>query len=550
MERFDIYLRGFTGSEPAELGLQRAFGIDRKRAAELVRALPRVVKRDVPSDQAARYERALASLGADFELRRSPIRPQPMISVSGGGTAPSDDLELPGPGWSQPPPPQLQPQPQPQPVVAQPARSLGATWSESRPPPRGPESAEHAPWSAPVLSRAPAPETVAFAAGRDGASAHGRALMGTLREAQPPAAAARAAAPPLHVGAATLPESQPPPPYRPPAADAARFTAEPPPLMPLATDAPPLSLAPLAMAPAPSAAPHSAQAGLSAAWAPIPLDDLKPAPVGGPPAAWRAGALDVDLRSGYVLDAQDGFEQGRRASAPAGGPDPFDPPPSLAPVARKPQRAPDPGAFAVPWTGTSSAEVRESRAAPAARAQPPAAVGLVAGRELAHEAEPSPFLRWLIRAGMGLSLFVIVTTARHCRAIETGVDDALARWGQPVEGAPGAAAGARQTVPGAIGPPALAWLASDLHIVSNGDKDRIVGLAQRLEHAGAAGVYVGAISSTGMVQIAGELIVQLPADPDRRKAVLEVHDKFLAAAFSGLQVAGNAPQGDVLRITL
>jgi hypothetical protein len=235
---------------------------------------------------------------------------------------------------------------------------------------------------------------------------------------------------------------------------------------------------------------------------------------------------------------------------PDGGPDPFDPPPSLAPVARRPARTAGADAFAVAWTGSPSAEARESRAAPAARVQPPAAVGLIAGRELVRELEPSPFLRWLIRAGMGLSLFVIVTTVRHCRALETGVDDARARWGQPTEAAPGAPVGASETANAALGPPARAWFASDLHIVGNGDKDRVVGLAQRLEQAGAAGVYVGAITSMGMVQVAGELVVQLPVDSDKRKAVLEVYDKFLAADFAGLDVAGNTPQSGVLRITL
>jgi hypothetical protein len=295
--------------------------------------------------------------------------------------------------------------------------------------------------------------------------------------------------------------------------------------------------------PAAAAAP-----GLSSAWAPIPLEELKqPAPVGGPPAAWRAGALDVDIRSGYLLDTHGAFGRDVQGGAHA-GPDPFDPPPSLAPVARTPPRSREPSAFAVQWTGTPGAEARESRAPQTARPGPtPAvAVGLVAGRELTVRAEPPPFVRWMLRAGMGLSLFVIVTTARHCRALETGVDDALAGWGQRAEDT---GSGTGEAASGDA-PAALIWLASDLNTVSNGDEDRVRGLVQRLAQAGAVDVYIGKITQMGMAQIAHELVVDLPADPERRRAVIDVYDKYMSVTFGGIDVATAVPTGDKLRITL
>ena len=530
MERFDIYLRGFFGSEPAEDGLQRAFGLDRKRAFELVSSLPRVVKRDVPGEQAARYHEVLTALGADFELRRSPIRPHAVITVVGGSStrAASDDLDLPPPSWPLPLPTPPQPA-QPPPVVMYDSRALGATWSESRPPPR-PPAPPPGPSLGDTLSESRADPPVAL-----------RTFGDTLVEARPaPAAPAVPASMFSRALGATRPESQAPP--APPAAEVRAISVPPPP-------APPSSAPPPA---ASSPAPPAAVAQPSSAWAPIPPADLKAAPVrsGGPPAAWRAAAFDVDVSHGWRLDVQSAASpQDSGASLPVTVHDPFDPPPSLAPGARaaaKPRAPRAPSAFVVQSSGAPPA--RESReAVVAGRPGHASAVGLVAGRELARD-EPSPLLRWMIRVGLGLSLFVIVTTARHCHAIETGVDDALARWTGP-----GTSASEHASAPGvdtSLGPAALPWLEPDLHLVSNGDKDRVRGLAQRFTAAGALGVYVGTITKMGMTEVAGELIVQLPADPATRKAVLTVYDDFLASSFGGVAVAGAEPTGDLLRVTL
>jgi hypothetical protein len=556
VERFDIYLRGFFGSGSAELGLQRAFGIDAKRAAELVRSLPRVVKREVPGEQAARYEQALTALGADFELRRSPIRPQRMITVSGGAPA-IDELDLPGPAW---PPPAAQP-------VA--ALSVSDGWSVPA-----------NPWARPAVS-APPPAPPAMSAAMSTAieASDARSLGSTWTESTPQAPAladtlveARAAprARPIADSrplSATLPESRPPPP--PPAAEALPWAhprelaqlpalgsgptaAQPPPLIdavpssawasiPVAASAPLVEAAPShAWAPIPAGEPPP-QIAPSSAWAPIPAAELAAGAVAvGPPAAWQASALDVKLelrgQPGWLLENSNYDADGGTAAH-----DPFEPPPS------DPPRGSAPGAGQA--SGFALHSARPARAANPAQApaRPAPAVGLIAGRELDRD-EASPLLHWILRVGIGLSLFVIVTTARHCRSFETGVDDALARWNQ--RGAHHGARAAAGEASGAHGPSALAWLEPDLHLVSSGDKDRVRSLARRFEAAGAAGVFVGTISTMGMTKVAGELIVQLPADPAARKAVLDVYDQFLAASFGGVAVAGAEPQGDVLRITL
>ena len=337
--------------------------------------------------------------------------------------------------------------------------------------------------------------------------------------------------------------------------------------LPLLEDDVPQGAVPLALASQPAAAaaptapvaaaqpsrPAPAATGLSAAWAPIPPEELKAAPVGGPPAAWRAAALDLDLhRGGFLHDSQLGSSGGAQSSGSSNATlDPFDPPPSLAPVPRKPPRSREPSAFAVQWTGGPGAEARESRAPQTAQPgmKPAVAIGLVAGRELERNAgAPSPLLRWTLRAGMGLSLFVIATTVGHCRAIETGVDDALARWG-PRSGQ-GLAGDAASTYASKLEPSAITWLASDTNTVSNGDEDRVRGLVQRLDAAGAEDVYIGNITTVGMAQIANELVVDLPSDAKKRRAVLEVYDQFMSATFGGVKVAGAAPTDNKLRITL
>ncbi|MDH5671804.1 MAG: hypothetical protein OEZ06_06615 [Myxococcales bacterium] len=85
MQRYDIYIASFldSGSEPAHAVLARLFAIEAGLAQRIVASVPRVVKREVPGTELERYASALSQAGAQFELRPSPIRPQPTLSVAG-----------------------------------------------------------------------------------------------------------------------------------------------------------------------------------------------------------------------------------------------------------------------------------------------------------------------------------------------------------------------------------------------------------------------------------------------------------------------------------
>ena len=83
-DEYDIYVRGFAaGAEAPERALQRVFGLDPERAREFVLSLPRVVKRRLTAEQVVRYELALRHARADYELRKSPLRPAPTEVVVG-----------------------------------------------------------------------------------------------------------------------------------------------------------------------------------------------------------------------------------------------------------------------------------------------------------------------------------------------------------------------------------------------------------------------------------------------------------------------------------
>jgi hypothetical protein len=91
---------------------------------------------------------------------------------------------------------------------------------------------------------------------------------------------------------------------------------------------------------------------------------------------------------------------------------------------------------------------------------------------------------------------------------------------------------------------------SDLHQFTNGDKDRVSGLVDQFNRAGARSVRIGHITRSGMVQIGGELIVELPDDPAPRKAVLQVYQTFLQSTFGGLASEPHDPGGQLLRVAL
>jgi hypothetical protein len=176
---------------------------------------------------------------------------------------------------------------------------------------------------------------------------------------------------------------------------------------------------------------------------------------------------------------------------------------------------------------------------------------LVAGRELPTD-EPSRALRWAVRAVIGLSLFVIVTTVRHIRAFDSDVEKVLASWGErkpPPEPVAPAKPDDNDDAHPELGPPALAWMESDYHQFSNGDKDRVRALCDKFIAAGASELHVGTITTVGTTQIAGELIVQLPADEVAKKAALDVYQQYLQATFGGSAPPAVAPEGDLLHVT-
>jgi hypothetical protein len=100
------------------------------------------------------------------------------------------------------------------------------------------------------------------------------------------------------------------------------------------------------------------------------------------------------------------------------------------------------------------------------------------------------------------------------------------------------------------GPVAAQWSESDLHQFTNGDKDRVRQLVRRFEDAGAVGVYVGHITQSGVVQVGGELVVQLPDAADKRGAVLAEYQRFLQGTFGDFVAAPTDPGGEVLRVAL
>lgn len=692
VERFDIYLRGFSaGAEPAEEGLQRLFGIDKQRAIDLIKSLPRVVKREVPEEYALRYQHALAVLGADFELRRCPIRPQQMIAVVGarGGDEPlREEFEVtftlppPRPASSAayrinstvlgaPPapapipikpdsadgvprihgtvpgaaPPALAPVPAvpagphyPDTVVDPPRvfpsanTNTAATWSQSQHPPAAmaaapvPHVAAVAPAPAPAplavapvatasahaVVPAPQPQwqdfadTLAESRSAVRVSAHPRPTHATLPESTPPEiAAAVPAATPAH-GYAQIPAAAPVP-REASTAQQQRASFAPP--SPAVNLRPPSVAIPLDSAPP------------SNAWQPIPAAEPHNGSANTGPNAWDAG-IDPKGRPGWFMDNTGMFPsaasaqhepsvahqmggatpQLRNSLAPPRGPAPAvgmrGDERGSAPGAHVPgalhaghpmrtahgahapghpthgaghlqgavpagqpgqahgqhppgRRPPGPAGAAAPAVGMSA----QNGARPPEPGPAPPQLGLAAGRELPTD-EPSLVLRWAVRAVIGLSLFVIVTTVRHIRAFDEDVEKVLVSWGErkppPEPAAPAKADENENENDNAhpeLGPPAVAWMESDYHQFSNGDKDRVRGLCDKFIAAGASELHVGTISTVGMTQIAGELIVQLPADEAARKAALDVYDQYMQAAFGGSAPPSTPPEGEQLHVT-
>jgi hypothetical protein len=257
-----------------------------------------------------------------------------------------------------------------------------------------------------------------------------------------------------------------------------------------------------------------------------------PAPAASP-ASRQPPGLGIDGRPDWFVQGTRMYQDSEPLSAPAGAAPALEAPAEHARASAAPRMTAKPAAVG----GPARAPIQN--------------VGVHLGREAAADDEPPALLRFALRAGLGLSLFVILTTVRHCRAIDSDVHDALAAWGvQPQDEIAAAEPGEAAGRPATYGPPALPWLASDLHQVSSADKDRVVSLVKRFKRAGATEVYMGNIMRSGVVQIAGELIIELPSDEQARAAVLAEHERVLESSFGGFAPKGADPDGPVLRLTL
>jgi hypothetical protein len=618
--RFDIYIRGFgPGKEPGAQRLARAFGLPLARAEELVRSLPRTVKRGVPQAQIERYARLLDEIGADCELRPSPLAPAQVIAIGSAGNTLADALEQDGSMMTLPPPaegeaawPAVPVEPfrsemtvvgsadtshRPADIEDEPLRSPypGSTWLEGRSPApgaRGPNDTivesqppgAHASSAPPAPARAPAPAPLPRFDSSGQRAPDGRVMQmhaptvrsfntlteqaaptpsATLDRDQPWPSAPAAAQPPYAPRGRpverTHPQASPAPSHAQPERDApAAFPEVAPPSYPVVASMPapvlPPGLAPPSMFPPPVAA-TSAASPLSQAWAGIaPAAASGTVPGASPAAELETSYAPGDATPGPVAAAQSAFElplygreeyallaaQGQDAGHGAGVRG-LDPPVVYAPGLALGSGRPPPPSGLPPGTalhGTVRASTR------------PAPIGVPV-----RETELPAALRWAVRIGMGLALFLIVGTLRQCRAVNDDVEQALARWevrpsaqGGSLERSAAAHAGAAMPRI-ALGPVASEWLKADLHQVASGDKDHARGLVERFKAAGAVEVFVGTISDLGMTKVAGELLVQLPADTARWPAVLEVHQHMLRVTFGGM-APPSRPDGDVLRVTL
>jgi hypothetical protein len=528
VDEYDIYIRAFASGqgEPPEVGLHRVFGLEQRRAFELVQSLPRTVKRHVPAQHIARYERALRELGADFELRPSPIRPAQIIAVRGPTDAEeAERLQQHGSTLTLPPPNAM---PVARPTAVRAATMIGtaAQLSAERalldvndtvvdPVPAGAQA--HLPEAELAAANLQPAVTVArgnpFASEAPGpASVPARASAATLNEVRPsnPHASAASHAPAV---------------VRDPAPPAREL-----PLERLAREAPPLQWSPPAevRAPARAVAPGAPVSVPAGPWSAI--DPVVPvaAQQGELPPPSAVPGLQLGGRPGWLVEGPSAFQPEVISDA-----------------------APEPAAGQSELAVQSVGAAMSARPARPVSARAPAStyqVGTIAGLEV-ERSEPPALLRVLLRVGIGVSLFLIFATLRHCRMFERDVDKALAHWEEPAASSePGASKSAHAA--DWAGPVATEWMATDLHQFSNGDKDKVQDLVRRFLRAGAIEVRVGHISHSGLVQIGAELLVQLPDDGAKRKAVLAEYERFLDSTFGGMAAPPKDPGGDTLRVAL
>jgi hypothetical protein len=516
VDEFDIYIRGFLPGreESVEAGLCRVFGLDGRRAREFVKSLPRVVKRSVAAEHASRYERVLRELGADCELRRSVIRPAQVIAVAGSDREAAAELH--GSTLTLPPPQVTEPAPAhavPVPLEARPAQ-FAATVVDRGPP------------AAMLADRTLAPHAT---------PSHVLGRFATMREGSPSTVAALPPAPVLGIAKSTPPPyaSPPPPPARLPPSEAPPPAAVPP-ASPLAGSV----WAPIPLASPPPAAPAFASPHALAS----PAQPASSVPSASLPPPEPPSPQGTDGRPDWFVDGANLYRTDLIAppSAAAASPERHGAPASAG--AHEPALASAP-----PGTGAQpSLRAKPSAQAVVRPAFQPRPIGVVVRREA--DPEPPLLLRIGLRLAAGLALFLMYAALRS--AFDGGVKEALAEWSAPASTVPAPAVAREPRPVGGYGPRALEWMESDLHQFTSGDKDAVGNKVRAYKAAGAIEVYVGTLMRSGPAELAGELIIELPSDPQGRKAVLAEHQRVLDASFGGFAPKVEDQDAAVLRVTL
>jgi hypothetical protein len=268
-------------------------------------------------------------------------------------------------------------------------------------------------------------------------------------------------------------------------------------------------------------------------WSAIKPTSVRPQDAGDvPPPPPEPTNIGLGGRPDWLVDGPDAYH--------ASGP-PAQPTMSLRPGSSAP---------GVRVSLTPAASVRPAQQQP--RPQTEFSAGGVYGQDVARGALPLP-LRIGARIALGAILFVAISALRHCQTFDRSIESALARWSS-ADGKHAAQTGehAQALLTGneALGPLAHDWMASDLHVFTTADKDRVTNMILRFEQAGAVEVHVSRITKNGVVQVAAELAVVLPRDPTTRKAVFAVYEAFLRGTFGDMVAAPKDDGSDVLRVAL
>jgi hypothetical protein len=165
------------------------------------------------------------------------------------------------------------------------------------------------------------------------------------------------------------------------------------------------------------------------------------------------------------------------------------------------------GAGAVP-SGSAFEHVL-SRGSAVSRAPMSASVFTRAARAASvADDEPLPLaFRIALRIVLGAAMFATLMGLRHCDVTGGDVQKTIAAWDQADFGSD------RRE-------PALDWMVHGNHMFVDPDKDRIESLVRRLMGLGAVQVYATDFARTGPTWISRALLVEMPEDREKRRAVL------------------------------